>query len=291
MAKTINEEFLNARGQLCQQIPYERILATRDAAHEKLHEFIIDCKKNFGLTHVHVGDDKDEQTAINKANRDYDGDRTRVLDYVRSMGVVDNPNSVIEMLDALSDPNSDVMLKHGVIVASSNNLFEDPKDHTGYRCLNYKLAFPVGSNKELEQERHIVEFQVVARQLEGLYKTTHPFKRTAEDLHTHRTELENAFEERHGSIETLHELADAGALSPEKQGILDQHERTIKEIRKEMSKNQAACRYYNGTTARDAGYDILLSPEHRSKHEVNRTREQKLEAQAYDLIYGRWDAE
>ncbi|MGH1375321.1 MAG: hypothetical protein ACRBCK_03140 [Alphaproteobacteria bacterium] len=291
MAKTINKEFLNASGQLCQRMSLERILETRDEAHEKLQKFIIDCRKNFSLGAVHVGKDKDLATAENKANRDYDGDMTRVLDYVRSMGVVSNPDSVMEMHEALSDRNSDIMLKHGIVMASANNLFEDPKDFTGYRCLNYKLAIPVGNNEVFDKEHHIVELQIVAKQLEALYKVTHPFKRKAEDLYTEKENLEIAFEELHGTPESLHDLADTGDLSPEMHGVLENHERQIKAIKTEMSKNQAACRYHNGTTARDAGYDELLDPASRSKHEVSRTREQKLEAHAYELLFDRIEPE
>jgi hypothetical protein len=53
--------------------------------------------------------------------------------------------------------------------------------------------------------------------------------------------------------------------------------------KREAAYNFAACRLHNGRVARDAGYDILLKPELRGRHELTRNREIKLSGMVDDL--------
>ena len=274
----VTGQFRNSRGVLCQCLPIDRVLETQDEARENLKELLIDLVKevavNGGMCQFILGPNKKLDVAQNKANRDYDGDLARVTDFVRGKVVVVTPEQIEEIKRLMSgdEMQSDMqrkhhvrvmqevdttvefdtpqrrpefMQKHNSHVARTTDFFEDPKDFTGYRCINYKLAIPVGEQRPSEEEFQVVELQIVAEQIEAVYDQTHPYKRAAEE-------------------------------------ILDKDELTQKD-RREAAYNFAACRYHNGLAARDAGYDKLLKPELRSKVALTRNRELKLRGMIDEL--------
>jgi len=269
----ISSHFHDKKGCLCQRMPIERIIETQDIARENLKNMLIDIVKevsnNGGVCDFILGPNKKLDVARNKANRDYDGDITRVTDFVRAKIVVVTPEQVEGIKSLMSGGSLDTELtqKHGIKVteesdttvtfdtpqkrpefmqhhncevARQSDFFEDPKDFTGYRCINYKLAVPVGKDSVGAEDFQIVELQIVAEQIEAVYDKTHPYKRAAEE-------------------------------------ILDKEGELTQEDRKRAAYNFAACRYHNGLAARDAGYDKLLKPEVRSKIALTRNRELKLE--------------
>lgn len=270
----VADQFRNNRGVLCQCLPIDRVLETQDEARDNLKELLIDVVKqvssNGDVCTFILGPNKDFDVAQNKANRDYGGDLARVTDWVRGKLIVVTPEQVEDIKRLMSgngiqskhhmrviqetdttvefdqpQRRPEFMQKHNSHVARSTDFFEDPKDFTGYRCINYKIAIPVGNQRPGEEEHQIVELQVVAEQIEAVYDKTHPYKRAAEE-------------------------------------ILDKDELT-QEDRREAAYNFAACRYHNGLAARDAGYDKLLKPELRSKVALTRNRELKLRGMIDEL--------
>ncbi len=255
---------------LCQSIAMDRILETQEEARDNLQAMLVDLMiaanhNNYDNENCDffIGPNKRLDVAQNKANRDYDGDPTRVTDYVRAKVVVTSPEQVETIQEILSESyerssvssdagytkRSEIAQEHDVHVARAINFFENPKDSTGYRCINYKLAVPVGDKKSgMNQEYQVVELQVVAKQLEDVYDVTHPHKRAAEE-------------------------------------ILDKQEDLTHEDRQRVAYNFGACRYYNGLAARDAGYDKLLLPEVRSSHNLTKNRELRLKDMVDRLKY------
>lgn len=236
----IASAFTNEAGCICQPMPLDRILETRDEAREKLKNLLIDLRSRVGLHDFEIGPNKKLDRAINKAKRDYEGDITRVTDFVRAKGIVTTPEQVEEIKTALSEGDGKQFLDdHGIRIVRETDFFESPKDLTGYRCLNYKIAIPIGPDTVTKPEYQVVELQIVAEQIEAVYSTTHPHKVTAEE-------------------------------------ILNRDEELDRLGRREVAYNYAACRYHNGIAARDAGYDKLLLPEERKSHAMTKSRELKL---------------
>ncbi|MGN7437735.1 MAG: hypothetical protein ACTHOO_03750 [Alcanivorax sp.] len=269
--ESVSKPFHNKSGALCQRLPIERVLETQDEARDHLKDLLIDLVKevsaNSGSCDFILGPNKDYNVAKNKANRDYNGDMARVTDFVRAKIVVTSPEQIEDIKKLMSGKPTQseqqrsrhlravdtdtpqrrpaFMQKHNSHVARATDFFEDPKDFTGYRCLNYKLAIPVGVEEHREEEFQVVELQIVAEQIEDVYDQTHPYKRAAE-------------------------------------AILDKDDLDAVD-RRSAAYNFAACRYYNGLAARDAGYDKLLKPELRSKVALTRNREIKLRGMIDEL--------
>lgn len=234
-----------ASGSPCQGMTYERIVETREEANDAFRNFLRDCKRHLRLHDAFVGPLKDLTAAENKAKREYNGRKDLVTDYVRGKVVVRTPEEVLAIKETFKNARSELMQEHGIYLVHLTDFFEDPKDFTGYRALNYKLAVPVG-----EDDFQVVELQVVAEQIEQIYDTTHPYKAAAE---------------------AIHDKADAEGRD------------LTKPERREAAYNFAACRLHNGRVARDAGYDVLLKPELRGRHELTRNREIKLSGMVDDL--------
>lgn len=186
----LNEKFTDvASGLLIQPLSYQEVLDTRSQARAALKALLIDLNKSYEDFSFIIGDDKSTTTANKKAIRDYGGENRCVTDYVRSKGTVQSPDTI----KALTGREFEHLLhKHGIEVAAMNNYFEEPKDQTGYRCVNMKLAVPV--DKERSQF-HIVELQIVADQIEAVYDQTHDYKRRAEEAEDEiaRLEVERKF--------------------------------------------------------------------------------------------------
>ncbi len=224
---------------------YERVLETRPEAKEKLHAFLIDLRKSVGLDDFVIGDTKLMESVNRKARDDYEGDHLAVLDHERGKGIVSDPLSVLKTKLQLSNPNSNLMLKHGAEIVTLNDLFENPKIKTGYRCINTKIALPVGN-----AEPHTVEIQIVASQIEDLYERTH------EEINFARSIAENA-----------------------------RNREMTQDEKKLMAFAMAKCRYHNQKASRDHGYDDLLDPRIHSKHALSSTREDRMEAMLYQYEY------
>lgn len=245
-ADEVSQRFRDSTsGTPCQLMPYERILETRPEANEVLLGFLRNCKRELRLHDAFTGPLKDLTAAEKKAKRDYNGRSELVTDYVRGKVVVRTPEEIKALKQTLGNRNSDLMHNSGIYLVHMTDFFEDPKDLTGYRALNCKLAVPVSGG-----DYHVVELQVVAEQIEKIYDQTHPYKARAEALHD--------------------------------QAASEGRELTKGEKR-EAAYSFTACRLFNGRVARDAGYDELLKPEVRSKHELSRHREIKLQGMVDDL--------
>lgn len=226
-----------------QQLSPERLLETRDEAKEKMTAFIIDLKKTIGLAGVDIGDSKQEQRIRQKADEDYGGKEAYIGDYERCKGIGETPVQVVKTKSELSTPNSDLMLRHGAILVSMNDQFDNPKKDTGYRCINSKVGFPVGNG-----EIHFVEVQIVAAQIEEVYDKTHHY-------------LDIVREVSHG--------AQDRELTTDEKRI--------------QAYAFAGCRYENGIASRDNGYDELLDQQRKTKYEVNRTTQNNMEHQIMAL--------
>ncbi|MGH1402704.1 MAG: hypothetical protein ACRBDL_00520 [Alphaproteobacteria bacterium] len=270
----ISDKFKDAHGNVRQPLSYERILETCDTAHQKLHDFLVDCNKSFDGISFHVADDKNPITAANKAMRDYGGDKRRVTDYVRGKTMVQSPDTI----RALTGRDFEhLMHKHGIEVAGMNNYFKEPKDDTGYRCINYKLAIPVGVDKNGDIEQHIVELQVVAAQIEKRCEETHKYKRRAEEA-GNQIEL---LMQKYGNVRELkYREIHNDKLTPEEKERLTAFEYEAKPYRKIAQLNYAASRLINGQTARGSdpktNYEALLDPDQKSKHFLFPGREEHL---------------
>ena len=236
----------SSRDCACQTMSYERILETRGEVNIAFSKFLSDAKRQLGLHDAFAGPLKDLEADEKKADREYGGNKELVTDYVRGKGIVRTPEEIIKIKEALLDKYSELMEKHGVLLVQMTDFFEDPKDFTGYSALNIKLAVPVGK----EGEYQVVEWQVVADQIEAVYDITHPYKAAAEAIHDRAAE---------------------------------EGRELTKEERREAAYNFAACRLYNGQARRDAGYDILLKPELVGKHALTRNREIKLKGMVDNL--------
>lgn len=238
----IASRFWDDAGKFARNIlSFDRIVETQDIATERLKDFQIAINKTAGTKHK-TGDPKDLDRARDKAKTDYDGDMQRVTDYARGKMIVDSPGQVRAIERILDDRNSDLMKEHGICVVSKKDFFANPKGETGYRCMNYKIAIPVGENENGEVERQVVELQVVASQIERINDLTHPFKRRAEDLYARaETEERDLFPEESNEIRLCF----------------------------------ATCRYYNGLVGKNNGYDEILDPLKRSKLELNPQRQHK----------------
>lgn len=238
----VREQLCGEDGHIRQPMSYEEIMATREEARQKLIEFVADLHYAAGLSDHKIGRSKEEHSIQRKAKLSYNGDRTRIMDYERAKGVVTTPEEVRAVQALLSDRDgrrSDFMRQHGSYVVKENDFFEEPKDTTGYRCINYKIGLPVGNDGKL----HVVELQIVAEQIEKVYKESREHKRLAEE-------------------------------------ILNTDSDLTREQRRAVAAHFAVCRLTNGLAARDNGYDSLLRPEARGKHALTRTRELKLGNQA-----------
>ena len=238
--------FKNASGQPYQPLEEQNIIETQSIARNILQDLIMICIDKLDIISVEVGDYKELTRAFAKAVRDYNGDMRRVTDYVRAKIVINSPQAVLNILNGNEFQEALDML--GIKIVSLNNLFEEPKDNTGYRCLNYKLAIPVDHDPTTKEMRyHIVELQVVAEQLEAIYNTTHPYKSSAEAIMTHAANR-----------------------------VLTRQEATLQHL------NFKACRYYNGVAMRDAGFDELLRDE--SKYAITDYTKERME-RSLNLMY------
>lgn len=234
-------QFLDAAGRPYQKLPHDRILATNETADKVLQNLITACIDQMDFSNCEHGKPKKDDRARAKAKRDYNGDMRYITDYRRAKLSVRSAEVVRDIMEG--DTFQKILDQLGIVLVSANNLFENPKDLTGYRCLNMKLAMPVGINEQTKEiEHNIVELQIVADQIEALYDWTHPLKAAAEDY-----------------------------LTTAKDRKLTKVERNYPHILFQ------ACRYYNGIAAREAGYDVLLSEEHRDKHVITPERQASME--------------
>lgn len=243
MGAYLNEKFKNAHGHLVQPMSYERVLETRPDYREEQQKLLIHLRKNIGISDFIIGDTKEDHSVRRKIRDDYKGDPLRVLDHERCKVVIHEPLSLLKVINELQNPNSKTMRESGAEIAGFNDLFSNPRTSTGYRCVNCKIALPVGDN-----EQHIGEIQIVASQIEEVYDKTHNYINLIRDIvERNRT---------HGLS------ADDSA---------------------NIAYAQAACRYHNGLAARENGYDDLLDPRIRSKHAVTHVREEHLEGMMMQL--------
>ena len=174
-----------------QPMPVSAVKATAKEATDKLKAFLIDCNINIPALHkILVGEVKDDETATNKAKRDYGGDESFVVDRARCKAVVTTPQEVLTIQQMVEDPHNPILKRHGFILANATNFFEDPKEPTGHRALRYVLAVPVTGGHQL------TEFQVTAQQLEDVYEITHKHKRAMEDIYTEAVDRELNVAER-----------------------------------------------------------------------------------------------
>lgn len=275
----LSEKFVDpAKGILIQPLPYERVLETRPEARQSLDNILDGFICIFGGK-KEWGDDKNETTAMNKAVRDYDGELRCVTDIVRAKLVVSSP----EMIQNIrSFGFQHILDEHGAEIAGQNDLFDDPKDDTGYRCINMKISVPVNEDKT---EHHIVELQIVAEQIEAVYDQTHVYKRRAEEAadEIKRLEKETMFEGV--SIIDLKNMEQLGdEISPAQEKAMVEFEKSIRHLKHIEKINYEACRLENSIAARgetpENNYESLLSddPYIRDKHSLTPEKEVELEA-------------
>jgi len=267
-------QFDTIKGSIRQPLPYDKVIETRPQAREKLKELLIESSKNIKGIHFEIGPDKDLETANNKAIRDYNGDKRAVTDYVRAKICVDSPDQVRALT---GEEFQDIMNDNDVHVVKMNNYFSDPKDRTGYRCLNYKLAIPIGIDEQDNQQYHYVELQVVAEQIEAVYDETHEYKRRAENAENEIA----AFMHEHGIYELKNKEISEGDLTKEEEALLRIADITIKPLRKISKLNYATCYLLNSMAAKGDGneennYETLLDPDKAAKHRLTPGKKERL---------------
>lgn len=241
----IKGDFKNSTEKPIQQMSFDRLMETRDEAREKMAAFLHDLSKQVGFVDTIVDHDgKSLNRIYQKAREDYGGNPRYVNDPERCKGVGDNPFQILKAKSEVTNPNSEIMLKHGAELVYMNDQFDEPKKETGYRCINCKISFPVGD----QQERHTVEVQIVAKQIEEVYEKTHEYLETSRDVAEKARERE---------------------LTPEETRII--------------SYCAAGCRYENGIASRENGYDELLDQRKRSVYELSHTRQNNMEHQILAL--------
>ncbi len=272
--KRIGCQFDTVKGSIRQPLPYDKVIETRPQARAKLKEFLIECSKNIKGIHFEIGPDKDLETANNKAIRDYDGDKRAVTDYVRAKICVNSPDQVRALT---GETFQHVMDDNDVHVVKMNDYFSDPKDRTGYRCLNYKLAIPVGQDEQNNNQYHYVELQVVAEQIEAIYDETHKYKRRAEEAENEIA----AIMREHGIYELKNKEISGAELSKEEESLLRITDITIKPLRKISKLNYATCYLLNSIAARGDGseennYETLLDPDKVAKHQLTPGKKERL---------------
>lgn len=270
----VNQAFQTASGKAIQRLSYDRIVETRPAARESLGALLVKISKAIKGIDFDFGPDKDLGVAENKAHRDYKGDMKRVTDYVRAKITVDNVNAIRYFS---SREFEHLLYENDIHIAEVNDYFSDPKDQTGYRCMNFKLAVPVGRDSKGNTEHQVVELQIVADQIEKVYDQTHVYKRRAEDAET------RIFQHmRENNIYELKAKELSGErLTREEEAQLKSFDILIKPLKTISRLNYAACRLINGQASRSDNpkYDFqsLIAPEHKSKHFLYPGRESNLE--------------
>ncbi|MFP4098336.1 MAG: hypothetical protein ACLFP8_02365 [Alphaproteobacteria bacterium] len=188
----------------------------------KYGDFLQDLSVELGCE-FKQGPLKERAIAENKIDDDYEGNEALISDIVRGKLVVDSVEALQELL-VLLDPQKDpsgLLKQHGMHSAQMNNYFAEPKYETGYRCLNVKLAVPLDG---MEDEYFLVELQVVHKDIEATYDTTHKHMREAQNI-------TNACRDRPMT----------------QQDVARRHG------------HYAVCRFHNASAARQAGLDVLLN--------------------------------
>jgi hypothetical protein len=260
---------LNGKTRTRQMLTREQINATAEEANTKLRNFLIDCKTKIpDLADAFVGPIKDDKVLENKAIRDYGGDASFVCDKVRGKGVVTNAQQVLSMQQILDDPHNEILKKHGMFVVHKTDFFSDPKEPTGYRALNYRLAVPVVGGYQ------IVELQVVAEQIEAVYDLTHPHKRAIEKIYD-------------GAIEEIPEYDNNGQRLTTENGtpLFTYLPRELNKVeRLDVSYHTAKLALINGQAAKE--YHCLIRPDLAGKYEMTPVRQRKLEqrVEAYEAM-------
>lgn len=205
---------------------------------------IDDCELTKG---GFVGPNKKLGKAEEKARNYYHGDLSRIADWNRGKLVIASPDEYRKLKNFFSSKNADYLKnKFGLTVEISTDFFEDPKDSTNYRAINYKISLPTGPKKEPV----IVELQVVAEQIEAIYEHTHKFKGEAEAIYD-RIATDDAHFQKSGIRE----------ITPEKRAWLLQRAADF----------MLVCKYRNYEAAVNAGYhdDEILSPNRTNNDEFN----------------------
>lgn len=270
----IDTQFQTASGKAIQRLSFERIIETRPAARQMLQDLLILSSIATNGSQFIIGPDKDLSVAERKAQRDFGSDMSRVTDFVRAKMTVDNTDAIRFWK---SRDFEHILYENDIHIAEINDYFEDPKDQTGYRCLNFKLAVPVGKDKSGNTEHQVVELQIVAKQIENVYDQTHIYKRRAEDAETKIFQLM-----KENNIHALKAKELSGErLSREEDIQLKSFDILIKPLKTISRLNYAACRLINGQASRsdDPKHDFqsLIAPEFKSKHYLYPGRESNLE--------------
>lgn len=269
----IDTQFQTASGKAIQRLSLPRIIETRPAARQKLQDLLILCSKATNGSQFIIGPDKDLTVAEKKAQRDFSSDMSRVTDFVRAKMTVDNTDAIRIWK---SRDFEHILYENDIHIAEVNDYFADPKDQTGYRCLNFKLAVPVGKDKNGNTEHQVVELQIVAEQIENVYDQTHVYKRRAEDAETKIAELMK----EHNILEIKSRELEDETLAPEEEIALRTFDTLIKPLKTISKLNYAACRLINGQASRSDNpkydYQSLILPEHKSKHYLFPGRENNL---------------
>jgi len=229
----------HAQQQLTLAEQYKYCDQTRSVVDEVLEHI----KSSTDVTLAHMGPNKVQKTARDKAQRKYGGDERYITDVVRGKIEVENAEQLGQVLDIFDDPECEILKKAGIVVVDKDDNFSVPKQYTWYRGLKYNLAVPTEDGKP-----QIIELQVVSPAMEGVYDVTHGHKRAAEEIYN--------------------------TAAREERPLSDD------EIEK-VTQHYAVCQYYNSKTAYEEGYDrFLKDPE---KYAFTDIRRAKLEDKMYEL--------
>ncbi|PTN12502.1 RelA/SpoT domain-containing protein [Nitrosomonas aestuarii] len=111
-----------------------------------------------------VGPLKEPERALDKINSDYEGDPRQIKDLVRGRFVVDKPEQIVAIKQAILEE---------LDVDSLKDKYAEPSSTTGYRDLNTKIALENG---------HIAEIQVQQRDMMRVNKPTHDIMEEIQEI-------------------------------------------------------------------------------------------------------------
>ncbi|MEZ5814403.1 MAG: RelA/SpoT domain-containing protein [Alphaproteobacteria bacterium] len=107
---------------------------------------------------------KEPERALEKINSDYKGDPRQIKDLVRGRFVVDTPEQIVAIKQAILEE---------LDVDSLKDKYAEPSSTTGYRDLNTKVALENG---------HIAEIQVQQRDMMRVNKPTHDLMEEIQEI-------------------------------------------------------------------------------------------------------------
>lgn len=273
---------VNGKRKTKQVITAEQAIQTRRQARAKLANFLREVYESIPeLDSAYAGPNKKPWVAELKAARDYGDDMTFICDFVRGMIVCNDARQAKTVFKILSNSNHPLMKKHGILSISHANFFEDPKEPTAFRAYNFRLAVPV-KLKDGTESHQVVELLVTPRQLNEIYKITHPYKEKYEEIYNKANGRELTQEEQDAARFCALNLWLMNSLATQSYNSLLKPElKKYYEITKNIKKAaEEEIQYLAAKIRRD--HDTTLSGNGRKIELIGRKQEKRLRYGSHD---------